>query len=66
MTEQILSLQRVQYERIAEKAGAVMAQCHDLRHQLTVIKVYNYSGDSDRLNTYLDELTANITYTPVA
>lgn len=60
MTEQLTSLQRRQYEGVAETAKTVNAQRHDLRHQLAVLKGYNSSGDAERLGAYLDELTANI------
>jgi len=60
MTEQLLSLQREQYERITENAEAVKAQRHDLRHQLAVVKGYNDSGDAKSLSAYLDELITGI------
>lgn len=60
MTEQLISLQRGQYEGMAETAKTVNAQRHDLRHQLAVLKSYNSSGDTLRLGAYLDELTTNI------
>jgi len=60
MTEQLLSLQREQYERITENAEAVKVQRHDLRHQLAVVKGYNDSGDAESLSAYLDELIAGI------
>lgn len=56
----VLALQREQYAAIAENAEAVKAQRHDLHHQLAVIKDYNHAGEKEKLNDYLEELTANL------
>lgn len=56
MTEQLLTLQREQYEQLTERIDEARAARHDLRHQLAVLKGYGASGDNDRLTAYLDEL----------
>jgi hypothetical protein len=60
LKDRLLDLQREQYQRITENAGAVKAQRHDLRHQLAVVKHYNDSGDAESLGGYLDELMMGI------
>ena len=55
-----LDMQRAQYTRLMENAEVVKSMRHDLRHQLSVIKRYSNSGDREKLNEYLGELSANI------
>lgn len=60
LREHQLDMQRAQYTRLMENAEVVKSMRHDLRHQLSVIKRYSNSGDSEKLNEYLGELAANI------
>ncbi len=48
-----LELQRIQYKRIAENDAMVKAQRHDLRHQLTVLRVLFEQNDKEKFDRYL-------------
>ncbi len=56
--ERQLSLQRLQYQTLAENDELVKAQRHDLRHQLAVLR--SLSADENKLNEYIDRLTEKI------
>lgn len=56
--EQHLSLQRMQYQKIAEDNELVKLQRHDLRHQLAVLR--GLTADEQKLNDYIDGLAARI------
>ena len=56
--ERQLSLQRQQYQRLAENDEVIKAQRHDLRHQLTVLR--SLSADEKKLNEYIDRLIEKI------
>lgn len=51
-----LEIQRMQYHRIAENDAMIKAQRHDLRHQLTVLKVLFEQRDGDKFERYLEVL----------
>lgn len=53
-----LSLQRLQYQKIAEDNKLVKIQRHDLRHQLAVLR--GLTADAEKLNEYLDSLAMGI------
>lgn len=55
-----LALQSEQYEAIAENTRAMKIQRHDMRHHLAVIKGFLNTGDTSRLNNYLDKMIKNI------
>ncbi len=55
-----LTLQRLQYRKLAENDAAVKAQRHDLRHQLAVLRKLNESGERDKLGGYIDTLIGKI------
>lgn len=55
-----LALQSEQYEAIAENTKAMKMQRHDIRHHLAVVKGFINTGDTLRLNNYLDKLVKNI------
>ena len=56
--ERQLSLQRQQYQKLAEHDELIKAQRHDLRHQLAVLR--SLSADEKRLSEYIDRLTEKI------
>lgn len=56
--EHQLSLQRLQYQKMAENDETVKAQRHDLRHQLTVLR--SLTADEQQLNNYIDKLISHI------
>lgn len=56
--ERQLSLQRQQYQKLAEHDELIKAQRHDLRHQLTVLR--SLSADEKKLSEYIDRLTEKI------
>ncbi len=58
--ERQLSLQRIQYQRIAENDERVKAQYHDLRHHLAVLQSLNEQDDRESLAGYLDTLVQRI------
>ena len=60
MMEKQLAVQHGHYTDIMELVDRDKRARHDLRHHLTVIKKYNISGDSEKLNSYLDELSAGL------
>ncbi len=59
-TTRQLSLQRLQYQKMAENDEAVKAQRHDLRHQLAVLRELSVQGDMEKLSEYLDTLIRKI------
>lgn len=56
--ERQLSLQRLQYQKMAENEEAAKAQRHDLRHQLVVL--LSMTSDEQRLNEYIESLVERI------
>lgn len=55
-----LALQRLEFQRIAENDALIKAQRHDLRHQLTVLKVFYDRNDREKLGNYLKVLNAKL------
>jgi hypothetical protein len=51
-----LEIQRMHYQRIADNESMIKAQRHDLRHQLTVLKVLYGQDDKEKFERYLDIL----------
>ena len=56
--ERQLTLQRQQYQKIAEDNELVKMQRHDLRHQFAVLR--SLTGDEQKLNDYIDRLAAGV------
>lgn len=56
--ERQLSLQRLQYQRLAGNDELIKAQRHDLRHHLTVLR--SLTENEQKLNEYIDKLTEKI------
>lgn len=55
-----IEIQRMQYQRIADNDAMVKAQRHDLRHQLTVLRVLYGQEDKDKFERYLDILNKKL------
>ncbi|NMA18340.1 MAG: GHKL domain-containing protein [Clostridiaceae bacterium] len=55
-----LEIQRMHYQRIADNEAMIKAQRHDLRHQLTVLKVLYGQNDKDKFERYLDILNKKL------
>ena len=53
-------VQRTQYEILTEHEKVLRQQRHDLRHQLIVLKCYSEQGNQEKLQQYINELTAKI------
>lgn len=53
-----LTLQRLQYQKLAEQDEMVKAQRHDLRHHIAVLR--SLTADGERLTAYLDGLADKI------
>lgn len=56
--EQQLSLQRLQYQKMAEEEVRLKNLHHDLRHQLAVLR--SLTGDKEKLDNYLARLITQI------
>ena len=56
--EQQLSLQRLQYQKMAEDEEQLKNLRHDLHHHLAVVRSLN--GEKEKLDNYLDRLTIQI------
>ena len=54
MQEQLLNLQRTQYEQLLQHSEELKAARHDLRQHLEVMRAYLEQGDTNGALTYLD------------
>ena len=57
---QQLTLQRIQFQKIAESDAEVKSQRHDLRHHLAVLRELHEQNDREKLGHYLEAVNANI------
>ena len=60
LVEKQLVIQRDHFSEIMELVDRDIKARHDIRHHFAVIKRYNKSGESEKLNSYLDELSAEM------